>query len=102
MTNSISTASIPFKKGRVTLDVFQDTTPLILKGLTQQWCYDGDRSNLHEWNTSFGFEPDADEDYSGNKHRKALSNWLMSKQKVPPDTLVLLECVGFCGDDDQE
>lgn len=97
MLTEIQLSTIPFSNGRAALDVFQDTTHLIRYGLNAQWNYDNWRHDLHIWNTAFGFEPKAEEDYSGNKHRQALSQWLMDEKKVPPHTLVLLQCLDFSG-----
>lgn len=96
MPTEIELSTIPFQKGRAQLQVFQDTTHLIAYGLNAQWDYDGHRQDLHIWNTAFGFETDAEQSYIGNKHRKALSQWLLD-QGVAPDTLVLVQSLDFCG-----
>lgn len=97
MPTEIELSTIPFQSGRAQLQVFQDTTPIIAYGLNAQWDYDGQRRDLHIWNTAFGFEPDADTNYAHNKQRRALSQWLLD-QSVIPNTLVLLQCVDFsCG-----
>lgn len=97
MPTEIQLSAIPFKAGRAKLDVFEDTTHLIAYGLNAQWNYDHNRHDLHIWNTAFGFEEKADENYKGNKHRKALSEWLMNEQGVAADTLVLVQSLDFSG-----
>lgn len=97
MTTEIALSTIPFQGGRAKLDVFADTTHLIAYGLNAQWNYDNQRHDLHIWNTAFGFEDTADSDYAGNKHRKALSEWLMTENGVEPNTLVLVQALDFSG-----
>ena len=90
-------SSIPYQAGRAKLEIFQNSTPLIELGLNEQWNYDNWRHDLHIWNTAFGFEPTAEQDYRNNKHRKALSAWLMGEKNVPANTLVLIESLDFSG-----
>ncbi len=81
MPTETELSAIPFQSGRAQLQVFQDTTHLIAYGINAQWDYDGHRRDLHIWNTAFGFEPAADKEYSGNKHRKAwyyLNAWIFA------------------------
>jgi hypothetical protein len=94
---TIEKSTIPFQGGHAKLDVFQDTTSLVVYGLNAQWNYDNNCQDLHIWNTAFGFEQNAEEEYTGNKHRQALSTWLMREHNVAPDTLVLVQSVGFSG-----
>lgn len=97
MSTEIELSTIPFQAGSAQLQVFQDTTHLIAYGLDAQWDYDGQRQDLHIWNTAFGFEPNADTNYERNKQRRALSQWLLD-QGVAPNTLVLVQCEDFsCG-----
>lgn len=81
---------IEFTNGRKKMDVFSDDSPLVLYGLKAQWRYDYPQY-IHTWDTNFGHEANAAEDYEKNQHRKALSDWLMHTQDIAPNTVVIFQ-----------
>lgn len=91
---------IPFVNERAKLDIFKSDDVLVPAGLNAQFDYEYPH-DFHVWSTRYGYEHHAETSDSGNKHRRALSDWLMQTHGVAPDTCVILECLEFLGDGSQ-